>query len=308
MLIDGRNVDEIKEHLSKNYQMGNKWVAFNPYRANLKTDIHCFRKQPAVAEYCSIQQNLFKPISNVFKTLHDEGHEHFKAVDPHVLNSEILKLPIEPFRKHEEIRAGLVNGELYPVLLKRQINADEISSYKIFDHRHPGHQVYEIGHELDLAASFSTYKEASEFFEQHLNNCSVLGDHAKPDLTLLAEFKHQKPELDIEGFPMYNSAFLLKVAYPNYDLDQRKKIYEVKDWQDINSLEIKQPVLAKFNKSNNQLELFNGNLEKVQPTEKVPYMSLSHFSTSKVEIINAQKQTINKEQNNNDVSQKIKIS
>ncbi len=213
MLIDGSNANEVKSQMVEHLKAGYKWVAFNPYRVNVKEDIHYFKELPSVINHCEKELDFFKPISNVLRSLDVERYEHCKKIDLHVLSNEILRLPIEPFKKSEELHLGLANGELYPVLLKRQIIPDEISNYKIYEHKHPGHQVYEIGHELDLAASFSTYKEANNFFEQHLVNCSALVDRAKPDLTLIAEFKHQS-DLDVEGIPMYNSALRMNSKIP----------------------------------------------------------------------------------------------
>lgn len=148
---------------------------------------------------------------------------------------------------------------------------------------------------MDLIGAFTNHEKAVGFFDQHINECSHHADGFRPDLVMIAVFKHQNPELDIEGWPMCNSALLLKTASPLYNGDKKQQVYETKDWQDIHSLEIKQPVLAKSNTQNSELEFFNARLEKVSPEAKIEYIPLHYFSTQKFHISETQKQTIRDE-------------
>lgn len=262
MNIEVSAVHELKKYLREQWERGSQWISFPADEDKLSiSDLRAFKDFGSLMAFRSIDEGRFqhfKPIFNVIRAL-PPSHFAAKPIDMEKLANEMVKYPVEPFHKSDDLKAGLSTGDLFPVLLARKIDpVNEILDYKIYSHTHPGHQVYEIGHEVDLVGSFKNHKEAVGFFDQHINECSNHADRFKPDVLLIAVFKHQNPQLDIEGMPEYNSALLLKTANPLYDVDKGRQVYETKDWQDIQSLEIKQPVLAKFNSQNSELEFFNG--------------------------------------------------
>jgi hypothetical protein len=107
---------------------------------------------------------------------------------------------------------------------------------------------------------------------------------------MIAAFRHQKPQLDDFGRPHYNSALLLKQASPRGS--EHKPKYLITGSLDVDSLWIRQPVLAKFNTQNSKLEFFNGQLERVSPCARIQYLPLRNFSAEKVQISEWAKQTI----------------
>ena len=299
MNIEVSDVQELKKYMREQWERGCQWISFPAYEEKLRvSDLRAFKDFGSLIAFTSIEEGRFqnfKPIFNILRGL-PAGDFKQKPVDMEKLANEIVKYPIQSFHPSNDLKAGLATGDLLPVLLNRKIDpVMEILDYKIYSHTHPGHQVYEIGHEVDLIGSFTNHEKAVGFFDQQINECSIHAYRFKPDLVMIAVFKHQNPELDVEGMPLYNSAMLLKTANPLYDGGQRQQAYETKDWQDIHSLEIKQPVLAKFNTQNSELEFFNGELQKVSPVGKIDYMPLEGFSTRKVHISETQKQTIRDE-------------
>jgi hypothetical protein len=158
---------------------------------------------------------------------------------------------------------------------------EEISRYTVFQHAHPGHQVYEVGHEISLVGYCYGQQEALKFWDELLPIYSKMSDRGKPDLTLIAELKGQKPVLDMEGIPVANTAILLKTACPNFDIDQGKKVYKLDEWMDMNAMFIKQPALAHFNPDTNNIDFFNHQLNKVSVNSRLEYMDLTFFCTKK---------------------------
>lgn len=300
MNIDGTFSKEIKDYLSEQFKSGYKWVAFSGFRPYLiQSELKCFRDYSSLERHCEDAFDDFKPISNVLRKLSPEQYESGKTPDTEQIRAEIEKYQVEAFKPDEDLVRQIAKCELYPVLLIRSVEPEvEIHKYNVYEHTHPGHQVYEKGHDVGLLQYFEKQEEAIGYWNDLIEIYNESEKFKKPDLIMVAEFKNQKPELDVEGIPIRNSAVLLKTGYPILN-EEGKRPYKVDDWQmNSNSFQLKEPAFAKFNTQTNQLEFFNSNLAKVNPGDKIDYMDLNFFSTKEVLISSSLNQRLHKDNMN----------
>jgi hypothetical protein len=293
MNIEVCHASELKKYLRDQLRDGCKWICFpeDKYKLTI-SDLTAFRDFTNVVAFATSRETpsqLFQPIFNIQRAL---NADHGKPVNWQKLAEQMAKYPIQPFFPHD-LKTWLPTGNLFPVFLDREIDpAMEILDYRIYSRTENGYEIREAAFhdEVNLIGAFTNYQKADQFFNQYIEECSKEAVLLKPDLTMIAAFRHQKPQLDDFGRPHYNSALLLKQASPRGS--EHKPKYLITGSPDVDSLWIRQPVLAKFNTQNSKLEFFNGQLERVSPCARIQYLPLRNFSAEKVQISEWAKQTI----------------
>src|SRR6266542_6068890 len=293
MTNEGKNTNELKELLLQQFRSGDKWLAFNPFMNCLtKDDVICFKTLEETSAHCESAFIAFKSLAGALREISGESRQ--ALIDRNKLQKEIAKHPIESFIQGRDLVGDLAHGELQPVIYNKKIEpAFDVQNYYLIEHKHPGHQVYEIGHEVYGLDVFETYVDAEKMFYEQIRINSRLPDMLKPDLIFVAALKDQKLQLDLEGLPVRNTAILLTTAYPLYQAKQQMKLYEVNHWQPPQSPVLKQPMLAQFNAHTSKLKFYDGDLRQVQPGAPIEFMKIDFYDFQPLKIANVQKNTIN---------------
>lgn len=297
MTSEEQKVNELKEFLLRQFRNGDKWVAFSPFANQLtKEDVVCFKTLEETAEHCESTFMAFKPLAGALRELNGESRQ--SLIDRNKLQEEIDKHPIESFIQGRDLVCDLARGELQPLIYNKKINpAFDIENYYLFEHKHSGHQVYEIDHEVYELEIFRSHDEALKKFYEQISINSRNADMLKPDLILVAALKNQKLLLDLEGMPIRNTGILLATAYPLYNMEHQRKLYEVNHWQPQQCPVLKQPMLAQFNLRSSKLNFYDGNLQIVQPGASIDFIKIDFYDFQPLKIGNMQKHSIGEDAN-----------
>ncbi|RAJ80125.1 hypothetical protein CLV59_105232 [Chitinophaga dinghuensis] len=106
---------------------------------------------------------------------------------------------------------------------------DAIDQYLVIRHTHPGHQVYEIGHELTAVGSTTDFMEAYSCLMKSTMNESVLSKQYV-DFSLVASFIDQKLALDVEGCPENGTGLFIAGAYRQYNSSDQTRSWEITEF------------------------------------------------------------------------------
>ncbi|QJB29930.1 hypothetical protein HF329_00840 [Chitinophaga oryzae] len=102
---------------------------------------------------------------------------------------------------------------------------DVIDQYLVFRHTHPGHQVYEIGHEFSIVGRSTDLMDAYDCLLKSPKNEDV-GRRDILDYTIIATYKHRPLELDFDGDPIDSTGLRVGGLYYEYNTDTRSRSWE----------------------------------------------------------------------------------
>lgn len=289
------NNNDLRDYLLKQFRSGDKWLAYNPFANELtKNDVVSFRTLDETSLHCESTFMAFKSLAAAIREI--RGERRHAIIHSDKLKEEVARYPVESYMQGRDLANDLASGEIHPVIFNKTINpAFDIPNYYLIEHKHPGHQVYEIGHEVFILEIFDSFSQAKDAFSDKIRHNSNLPDIIKPDLILVAGLMNQKLQLDMEGLPESNSGILLTTAYPLYQADQQIKLYEVNHWQPPECPVLKQPMLAQFNPRNSRLNFYDGHLQKVQAGASIEFVKIDFYDFQPLKVGNVQKHSIDEE-------------
>lgn len=106
---------------------------------------------------------------------------------------------------------------------------DVIDQYIVIRHTHPGHQVYEIGHELAVIGRTTDFMDAySCLMKSAMNEPGLSKQYV--DFSLVASFKDQKLNLEMEGCPEDGSGLSIASAYRQYNSSDQSRSWEITEF------------------------------------------------------------------------------
>lgn len=102
---------------------------------------------------------------------------------------------------------------------------DVIDQYLVFRHTHPGHLVYEVGHELsEVGRSINLMDAYACLLKRSMNE--EVGRKEYVDYMLIATYKHRRLELDFDGDPKDSTGLLVAGSYYEYNTDTGNRSWE----------------------------------------------------------------------------------
>lgn len=298
MIIDEKNKRELKAYLLRELCVGSKWLAFDD-RVDYVTrhDVQCFRTLRQASAFCERVRDdcygqvepSFYDFKNLAATLRAmSGVSVADKIDVKSSMAEIARHPLESFSKGENLVTELGKGELCPVLYQKKVDLSDIENFRLIAHSYPKGSVYEIGHGFRVLKSCKELDEGLSCLKNEAAQLSVPAGGQRPELLLIGEIKNKTLQLDYEVSPDKNTGFVFARANPKSFSDARSE-YEIQSFWTGKPFDFKEPMLAKFNTANSNLEFYDGNLKKVSPKDVIEYIDLRYFDSSPAQIVNLKK-------------------
>lgn len=174
----------------------------------------------------------------------------------------------------------LQSGAFWPVRWQAEIIPEKvIDMYHVVSHYHPGHQVYEIGHEVGIAGSFMGLDTAKNKFKELLEQYHQDKD-TKHDCLLIGQLKGIDLKLDMDGNPDLNSGITIFYGYIRYDATEKQRIIEVAQVHDLcKKMILTQDAIARYYPNNNNLSFYDQQLREIQPQLGNSLFHPYHFDT-----------------------------
>lgn len=284
MIIEEKDSEKLRDHLTKKFRSGNKWVAYaHPYDFAMVT---CFRDIKTVHRFCESLHGKFgyvkfNPLINVLKALSGADVVAANKVDLAKVEAQVIRYPIFAYDFEKNLGQQFTDGTYNPVNWLKQVDpSTAIDKYHIVTHTSKG--LYNPhSHEASIRQSCGTYREAETAFQQAINGFSSSVSLSHPNVLIIGQMKGQEFELGQDGRPKENTGIVFKRGY-------RLGEYSVIQVNDPGKpVDIYQPMMAKFNQLTSTIEFFNGQLEKVTPGAKIEYMNFDLLSNERVTVKSA---------------------
>jgi hypothetical protein len=174
----------------------------------------------------------------------------------------------------------------FPVQWKQVIEPEkEVKRFLVIEHTHPGHQVYEIGHEVGILKHFESREEGQNFM---LNEGKELSANKRPaDLILAGEYRGRILKLDLEGFPEEHCGITLLILHWDSDGSVRVSTPNQLD----RPVTIEQTLYARFDDNRGTISLHDDQLKCTGPkllqvSTYTSYFNKEVLTIKKVNIMN----------------------
>jgi hypothetical protein len=171
----------------------------------------------------------------------------------------ILENSYEPSRNND--LQALAQGYFQRLYQQQTIVPEEhISHYHVLQHYHPGHQVYEIGHELRTVGVTTDYAKAIDLF---LSAATAEKD-PKNNFLLVGEYHHMKLQLDLDGYPQKNTGIVLTTADLKKSADQ-PVLVKVRDVHPVDlPVTISVEAIVRFHPEDRTLRFYDEHLQPLK--------------------------------------------
>lgn len=189
-----------------------KWVAFDARKDG--SPLHGFVSAAEAQDFCTAANNQFDygeqefiaagynflPVANLAAGF--EPNLVKGAPDPVDAASQLaaMNVRLQPGWRMDDVKPYLQQGLFFPVQWQRVIDPEkEVKRFLVIEHTHPGHQIYEIGHEVGILRYFDKQEEGLEFLRGKAKEYS---DTKRPaDLILAGEYRGRFLKLEQDGTP-----------------------------------------------------------------------------------------------------------
>jgi len=158
------------------------------------------------------------------------------------------------------------SGDYFPLQWTKTIlPIDEIERYHIIHHTHPGHQVYEAGHEIAQGPSFDHYNEAASWLQNELKDKKP--DSRIDDYLIVGQYRDKPLLLDMEGWPESYSGITVARAAAQYQFDLHRNTFELVEVNPLDKPAVfRQFLYGRFD-ADGQLKLYGDQLNETRPEQ-----------------------------------------
>ena len=283
MLVSLCDLPELKEKLSKEFWLGNRWVAFDNSKPCITIkDIKCFSDLKDARIYCEYkatigQLYLIKALASILKVFNG-GFGWQNKIAATKLSELVGCFPISPFRPEDNLISSLLTGEYYPVIWSKIVYPLSVTdSYHIVEFYQPTITDQKVIKRIVFTSD--NFIDALKRFNKQTSIAASEGESLNSDLLLIGKFHNQPLKLDATGVPKIGTVILLYTAKIVFDRESQCNSYTIGLAHDISlPLVIKGGVIVKYNIIKGKLDFFDSSLKKVQPAETFDYFDLTFFA------------------------------
>ncbi|MEO3404995.1 hypothetical protein AAFN85_13900 [Mucilaginibacter sp. CAU 1740] len=292
------NRGQVAEFLLKAAEQKWNWVAFDRSK-----DDPAFYGYASVGEaegFCTAANNVFDyleqefvvadhvlvPVANLAASF-DQQHLPLRDDLPEIGQQlKDLNLSLQPGWQMNDLQAYLQREMFFPVQWQQVIEPEkEVKRFLVIEHTHPGHQIYEIGHEVGILKYFERQEDGQNFL---FDMGQKLSANKRPaDLILAGEYRGRILKLDLEGWPEEHCGITLLTLHCDRDGSIRTSTANKLD----RPVTIGQTLYARFDADRGAVRLHDGLLKQTDPKLLAASTHSSHFTKEvltlkKVNIMN----------------------
>jgi hypothetical protein len=300
MEIDANNSVAIHHFLTLAEDMGWNWVAFDLPRGGQIDNLHGFESASEAVTFCEsgntnfdvYEQNFveanyqYMAIRTLQQAMEPALQNTSSLVSTETLLTQMIVQDISLLRSQdkETLLPAIRSGAIFPVQYDRQIDPEkEVDRFSIVAHHHAGHQVYEIGHSIQVLDTFPELDKAEKYFRNVIRQYHDNTDGN--DYQLIGLYRGRDYKYDLDGSPESYSGFTVKTAFYQYEPGLGAKTWRVETWNDIGQPQnIRHFLYAAYDAESRRFKLWDDRLQKVRPKDIKVSTYPSHFINEKLTI------------------------
>ncbi|OOQ60021.1 hypothetical protein [Mucilaginibacter pedocola] len=264
------NREEVAEFLQKAAVQNWNWVAFDRSK-----DDPSFYGYAAEAEgFCTAANNVFDyfeqnfvvadhvflPVANLAASFEQKNLPLGDDLRNIGQQLKELHISLQPGWQMSDLKVYLQQEMFFPVQWQQVIEPEkEVKRFLVAEHTHPGHQMYEIGHEVGILKYFESQGEGRDFL---LNKGKELSANKRQaDLILAGEYRGRNLKLDMEGCPEEHCGITLLTLH--CDRDGSVRLSTPNQLND--PVTIEQTLYARFDAKRGTVRLHDDRLKWTDP-------------------------------------------
>ncbi|GAA4909962.1 hypothetical protein [Mucilaginibacter defluvii] len=264
--------DQVAEFLQKAADQNWNWVAFD--RGKDDPAFHGYASAGEAEAFCTAANNVFDygeqnfidadhvflPVPNLAASL--EQQSSLQAPDLHEVRKQFneLSISLQPGWQMNDLGSYLQQEIFFPVQWQQVIEPEkEVTRFLVIEHTHPGHQIYEIGHEVSVLKYFESQEEGKSFLLSEGKELSA--NKRSADLILAGEYRGRILKLDMEGYPEEYCGITLLTLH----CDKNGNVRLSTPGQLGRPLTIEQTLYAKFDADRGAIRLYDDQLKQTDP-------------------------------------------
>ncbi|MBB6127444.1 hypothetical protein [Mucilaginibacter lappiensis] len=302
MEIEAINRRYIADFLAQAKESGYNWVAFDWSASKDFYVFHGFDSAVEAKEFCNnsntnfnfltqdweVADYRFLPVQTLAAAFDGDEVPKIGDIQWNSIRSQMSDLGLEFLHGQpaENMSPSIQSGQFFPLQWEKTFDLSaNVDRFHVIWHRHPGHQVYEIGHSTVQYGPFFSMKQAEIFLQSQLEKKTW--NQEQHDYLIVGQYKNQSLQIDQEGWPDNSCGIILKTAFYQYDTSLKIKSWQVSE---VNRLEepikLKHFLFARYQETEGKLLLFDDRLKETsldlpQVTTYHAYFSYEQLTVNK---------------------------
>jgi hypothetical protein len=204
------------------------WVAFD--RSKDEPVFHGYVSAGEAEDFCAASNNVFDygeqnfvdadyaflPVANLAASFEQKpmtGEVNLPEIGQQLAE---LDVSLQSFWQMSDLRPYLQQEMFFPVQWRQDIEPhQEVKRFLVIGHTHPGHQIYEIGHQVAILKYFDKQADGESFLRDMAKE--LVADKRPADLILAGEYRGRILKLDLDGWPEQHCGITLLTLHCGKD-------------------------------------------------------------------------------------------